>query len=168
MCACQEPPREPCAAASYSFSTLVEGDLLPLETAATAAVEAPTATTAAAPAAEVAAATAATATTAATAAEAAAEAAAAIPAATTKVATTTTTELAIGLGRRVVQADGATGAGLAVERLQRRLGVLDRVERDVTESLWAPRLPVDGVSASPQRRVCREVKPTDRSADAGS
>ena len=154
MRAYQEPPTEHlCGCFVPRLRRLVEGDLLTLETAAPAVVvEAPTtaaaaAATAATTASEVTTATAAAAATTATTKTAAAEVAAATAA---EVAAATAAEFALGSGSRVVQADGATGAGLAIESLQSRLGLFHRVERDVGEAFGTSTLPAEGVSTEPQ------------------
>jgi hypothetical protein len=138
------------------FAALVKADLLALETTTAAAAEASTAgrtTTAASTTAE--------ATTAATAAEATTATATetttttTAAAATTKASTTaataaTTTLLGLALSSKV-ETDGTGTTALTnvatVLGLKGRLGLLDAVEGDVTETLAVARLTIDDVSS---------------------
>lgn len=116
--------------AAWSFLPL-ESDLLALE--ATAAATETTTTTA----------TTARAATTTTAAETAtASTTASATAAKATAATLVVTEVTLGLGGRVVQADIATIHRLSVELLESHLGIIDRVEGHITEALAATTLPV--------------------------
>lgn len=115
--------------------TRLERDLLALETTTTAAATeaAATATTA----------TAATAATASSKATTATTAAATTEAATTTTTAPETTILTRRPGSRVVQAAVPAVDGLAIQLLESTLGVLNRVECDVAETLATTRLPVN-------------------------
>ena len=120
----------------------LESGLLALEatTAATAAAETTTATATATTATAAEATTTAAATTEST----ATAATTATEAATTTAAATEAAALTGRLGGRVVQTDVAASARLAVESLESLLGILQRVEGNVAETLGATRLPVIG------------------------
>lgn len=130
--------RRSCVVVDVVVLLHLEGRLLALEATATAAA---TETTTATAVTETTTAATATATTATAVTEATTATATAAEATTTTTAASAT-EVVAGLGGRVVQTDVAAGAVLAVELLESLLGIVNRVERDVAETLGATRLPV--------------------------